>query len=272
MAGRPECVADPRGSSASGVRGGTLSLARYHDLASRLAVHHADGHVRGDTDDLRMHGGEPRYAAGERELARIFGDVQLIGLLPTSADSGAPSLVMQARAVLIVTTERVICLAIRGWSQLGAIAPAEAHIFVFPFDLIDLISMPRQRTLADRLAGMRRLELFSSLVVIKLDLLPFRTKLSGGSDTRASDDAVMRLIVDAVASHRLSLSPEEDHARLGSLQRGRYTVDAGLLCAQITRDLDGLEEEPAHLRGRLVATASSWRTHQAAAALLMSDD
>ena len=249
-----------------------VDLSRYHDLTRRLGAFHTDGGVflRGDSEDLQIRDAEPAYGAGEEELARVRGVARLIGSRSIPGDADAPSfgLVLEAAAILVLTSERLILMATSGVSQLGRIAGNEIHTFVFPWDLVDIISMPVRATVADRIAGARPITLFSALTFCHLELVPSKQAETRSGIVKVDEDQAMALLVRAAATHRIAVSPAHDHERLRGLVRGRYQREDDEWMAQLTLDEPGADR-PAHLKGRLVPSAGLVRRRHAAALLLL---
>lgn len=252
-----------------------VDLFRYHDLTHRLAVHSLAGgaHLRGDVEDLQIVGGAPALADGEREHARLTGAVLLAGPRTSAADRLAPALglVLQCGGTLVVTSHRLILLALRGATQLGQIGTGEVHTFVLPWDLVDRISMPTQRSLTHRIAGGRPIALFSAAVLIHLSLTPSKQAEVGQRIRTVSEDDVLRILCAAAARHRMTVSPPEDHDRLQRIVDGNYRYRDGEKVAELTPDGGG--PLPSHLTGRLVmADGLTGARREAATLLLLQDD
>jgi hypothetical protein len=251
----------------------SVDLFRYHDLTERLSAFAVDGgaYLRGDREDVQVVDAEPLMRADEREVARLAGMLQLIGSRtnsesPTVATVG---LVLEAAGTVVVTTQRLIVMAVRGMTQLGATGSAEVHMFAFPWDLLDSISMPVRKSFTDRVAGARTIELFSALVFMQLRLTPANQAQIGDRVERIDDDAAFRILTQAAVRHRMKVSPPEDQERLQRLLDKAYRVIEGELTAEITPDDRG-SGVPSHLVGRLVAGRGA-RT-RAASLLLLEED
>ncbi|HMS71739.1 MAG TPA: hypothetical protein PKB03_01775 [Baekduia sp.] len=250
-----------------------ISWFDYHDLAQRLSVWATDGGrwLRGDRHDLRVAAhGDFELAPDERELQRIAAVVLLVGPFQSRGESEASlGAVMEAAATLIVTSERLIVVAVGGATALGTIrSEREIHTFVLPWDLVDLIQ-------TGDLAGDRTVDLYCAHVQISLILMP-HFKEGTGSRYRDRDplDAgeAFSLLSSAAATHRLAVCPPSERARLEALKAGCAEIEHGERTAAITRD-HPRRIVPPHLRGRLVGhdgepLADPMR-HRAAAALLL---
>jgi hypothetical protein len=248
-----------------------VDLSRYHDLTQRLAAFDANGgaYLRGDRRDVRMVDGEPAMAPGEREVARLMGVLELIGSRTTVKSRSTATLgpVIEGGGPVAVTTHRLIVMAARGASQLGPLNGREVHTFVFPWDLVDLITLPLNSTIADRIAGGRTIELFSGLTGTMLKLMPLRQVEIGGRREARGETDILRILVDAAVRHRMTVSPESDHPRLQRLLNGRYSVEGGETVVEVSdQERDGAL--PVHLAGRLVA---SGQARARAATLLLLD-
>ena len=235
-----------------------LDLTDWHDLTRRLAV-----------VDTELPLGE-----AEEEHARCAGLIELIGARSTRVTPEPEhGLVLAGSAVLIVTSERLIVMVSDGRSQLGAVRKErevharEAHAFALPWDLVDAVGIPATRSITDRVAGARTIDITSTLVFIHLKLIPADRVEIGGQERRAGDEDVMRLLVGSAARHRLSVSPPEDRARIQGLLAGRYTHSGDEIVAWITSE-DTLDIPP-HLQGRLVLHGSRSAERAAASLLLL---
>jgi hypothetical protein len=232
----------------------SIDLFRYHDLTERLAAYSTDGgqHLRGDREDLSIQDAEPALHPGEVELGRVGGAVRLVGSRTVADSRDGPSLglVLEAGATLVVTSVRLIVLATHGVSQLGATNDDEVHTFVFPWDLVDTIAMPARRSIGDRIAGNRTIEISCLSVIVSLQLTPAKQAEISGQRRAIKDDEVMDFLVRAAVAHRRTVSPPEDHRRLEVVEGGRYAVADGERTAWITDpDSSGL---PLHLVSRIL--------------------
>ena len=237
---------------------GMIDYRRYHDLTERLAAFSAHGgqHLRGDREDLQVADGEPVYSGEEQERARIVGPLAISGPRSIGDRDGASfGLVLEGPATVVLTTERLIVMAFDGASQLGPVAAAEVHTFVLPWDLVDAVSMPAKKTLGDRVAGGRTIQLAATGLIANVSVAPLKKVLIHDEERRLSDDEVMSLIVRTAVEHRLSVSPANDHQRLRAMSEGRYQFEGGERVAYIT-DPDETDV-PAHLVGRLVDDETS---------------
>ena len=143
-------------------------------------------------------------------------------------------------------------MAARGASQLGRLDGPEVHTFVLPWDLVDLITLPVNTTIA----GARTIERFSALTGTILKLMPLKQVEIGGRRVAREEADILRILVDAAVRHRITVSPESDHPRLQRLLNGGYRVEDGETVAEgSNQDRDGAV--PIHLAGRLVATAQA---------------
>jgi hypothetical protein len=234
-----------------------IDLSRYHDLTKRLAAFSTDGgqHLRGDIEDLEISDAEPLYEAGEEEIARIAGVTELIGPRSIPGVSPDPSLGLVAKGagMLILTNRRAIVMFQHpGTTQLGQLDGNEVHTFVLPWDLVDSISMPARKSLADRIAGARTIEIYVLTVGSVLKIMPVARERDGETVKLREEDA-MSLLARTAATHRLSVSPSSEHARLRALLDGSFAVSEGELIANITdEETSGV---PVHLVGRLVEHA-----------------
>jgi hypothetical protein len=228
----------------------TISYFDYLDLTRRLGVRSTNGGslVRGQDHLQMVEDGdhiEPARDPGEDEIARLAAVVDLYG--PVEGDVGP---VMRAAAMLIVTSKRMVITGIGGESVHGPIAHGrEVHTLFWPWDLVDVISMPAKARLADRIAGNRTIEIFSSVGPTIIRLVPSRVKQDGAEDKIEALQA-FGLLTDAVAEHRLTVSSDEYHADLEAIIAGDVPVENGELTAQVTPDDAG--QIPPHLTGRLL--------------------
>jgi hypothetical protein len=240
-----------------------IDLFRYHDLTKRLAAFSTEGgdFLRGDEEDLQVSEGEPRYGDGEEEKARIAGIVTLVGSRSTSKDDQSPSLglVAQGPALVIITSERLILMFRHGSaSQLGSVDTREVHTFVLPWDLIDSIAIPQRKSMTDRIAGTRTLEVYSAGTGCMVKIAPRFREVEGRTEKLKDDDA-MALLVSSAVTHRISVSPSTSHARLHRLLDGSFSLDDdGDLIAYITDPETA--DIPEHLVGRLVERRGAKKT------------
>ena len=132
-----------------------IDLSRYHDLTKRLAVFDTNGGmVAGDGSDLTFtpEGNEQMFA-GEQELARLAGHIEVVG--PRSIKRGGDAslgTVMVGPGLLIVTSYRLIamCQSEKTQSQLGSGRANHVHTIVFLWDLIDSVFMPAKKKPSDK--------------------------------------------------------------------------------------------------------------------------
>jgi hypothetical protein len=232
-----------------------VDLFRYHDLTRRLAAFATDGgaHLRGDTEDLQISDAEPLYGAEEKEVARIAGVVELVGPRSVSgvASNASLGLVGRGAGMLILTNERVIVMFQHpGTTQLGQLDGSAVHTFVLPWDLVDSISMPVRKSIKDRVAGARTIEIYALLIASVLRIMPVARQLEDDQSGKLREEDAIALLTRTVATHRMSVSPPSEQARLRRLLEEPFRVADGELVAQITdEDTSGI---PAHLTGRLV--------------------
>lgn len=230
-----------------------IDLFCYHDLTKRLSSFAADGgaYLRGDREDLVVRDGEPTLAPGEVEHARVAGVLQLVGARSTET-SATPTLglVLEGAGIVIVTSHRFIVMMSKGISQIGHTDGQEVHTFVLPLDLVSSIAMAAKKSLTDRLAGGRDIEVLDLMTVTRLMINPVKRAEIGGREVAVTDEDVMRILVEAAVGHRLSVSPIEDHARLDRVRRGEREREGNELVAWITSSDSA--DVPPHLVGRLV--------------------
>jgi hypothetical protein len=230
-----------------------VDLYRYHDLSQRLAAYSpaGGGYLSGDREDLTVVDGEPVLSAGEVEHCRVAGVVQLFGSRATDAPEPATlGLVLEGAGIIIVTSTRLIVMLTHGSSLLGEANEREVHTFVLPWDLVTSIAMPAKRSVADRVAGARTIELLAVLVAARLTISPAKRAEVGGREVRVGEDEVLRLLVGAGTSHRISVSPPEERARLEAIRAGARDRSDGKLVAWL--DPPESDDIPPHLEGRLV--------------------
>lgn len=234
-----------------------IDLSRYHDLTKRLAVFDTDGGlVSGDGSDLTFtpEGNEQMFA-GEQELARLAGHIEVVG--PRSIKRGEPAsmgTVMIGPGLLIVTSYRLIamCQSEKTQSQLGSGRANHVHTIVFLWDLIDSVFMPAKKKMSDRLAGNRMITAFSAVTMGGIRLIPVVREIDG-KGAKIADDAAFAVLAEAGANRRKSVAPLTEHSRLDQILGGAYTTDSeGDLVAELSDP--GTTELPVHLIGRLVET------------------
>lgn len=250
-----------------------INMFRFHDLTDRLAAFSTEGgvHLRGDTEDVKIEADDAEVALHEceRELARFGGVVRLVGPRKTSPSDDEPSLglVVEGAGVVLVTTERLVLMATHGASQLGQITDGELHTFALPWDLVDGIVIADKRSLSDRVAGARTVEIFGATTMFSFNLTPAKQAEIDGRVQPITDEEVMAFLARAGATHRLSVSPVSEQARLEAIVDGRFELDDGERVAVLTADTPG-EDLPPHLRGRVeqapgAEMASSQAAHDA---------
>ena len=234
-----------------------IDLSRYHDLTKRLAVFDTNGGmVAGDGSDLTFtpEGNEQMFA-GEQELARLAGHIEVVG--PRSIKRGGDAslgTVMVGPGLLIVTSYRLIamCQSEKTQSQLGSGRANHVHTIVFLWDLIDSVFMPAKKKMSDRLAGNRMITAFSAVTMGGIRLIPVVREIDG-KGAKITDDAAFAVLTEAGANHRKLVAPLSEHSRLDQILGGVYTTDSeGDLVAELSDP--GTTELPVHLIGRLVAT------------------
>ena len=231
-----------------------INLTRYHDLSNRLAVWRVGGSlVRGSGDDLRLNDeADIELQKQEQEVARIAGVTRIYGLVPSASGGSQATMaqVMEAAATLVITTHRLVVMAIGGKSWLGAIRHGEeVHTFVWLWDLTDEIGMPQKRSIGDRLAGGKTIEIFGGRTMTTIKFIPKLREVNGGS-AKADEDEVFALLARTGAKHRLSVSPVSDRQRLQEIIAGHFVIDDGTVHAWLTPpESHGL---PPHLVGRVI--------------------
>lgn len=231
-----------------------IDLFAYQDLTERLGVYADDGtHLAGNVSDLPLDDeGEPAYAPGESEVARFAGALKIVGPRSTETSDGATlGLVLDGGGVLVLSTHRLILMALTGRDQLGTITQQAVHSFVLHWDLVDIVAMPEKKSLTDRIAGERTIEISCPGMAFAVHFTPFTRQLEDGATGKLRGEEAMRTLVDTIARHRWDISPPEHHAHLQRLIDGQFDRDDGELVAQITPDHPGAEL-PAHLEGRIV--------------------
>jgi hypothetical protein len=237
-----------------------VDLFRYNDLTRRLAAFTTDGgaHLCGDTEDLQISDGEPLYGAGEEEVARIAGAVELVGprSVPGVASNASLGLVGSGAGMLILTTKRVIVMFQHpGTTQLGQLDGSAVHTFVLPWDLVDSISMPARKSLKDRVAGARTIEIYALLVASVLRIMPVARQLEDDQTGKLREEDAIALLARTAATHRISVSPPSDQSRLRRLLEEPFPVVDGEVVAHISDE--NTHDLPAHLAGRLVERPAS---------------
>lgn len=249
-----------------------ISLFRYHDLRERIAVWATDGgrHLRGDVEDLVIEDAEPLLAAGEQEVTRLAGLLQVAGSSSTAEDP-SPSLcvALVGSAGVIVTTHRIIAMVTDGMGALGEVNHGELHTLVWPWDLVDTIGLSRTEK-ADRALG-RTIDIFSGTTMTRLALNPAPVMEMNGQERAITDEDAFKLLVSTAATNRLAVSTESDADRVRAVLSGTVAYEKDEIVAHITADEPFPDGIPPHLRGRL-ARARPPRSHIAAAAALLLAD
>lgn len=233
--------------------GKSIDLRRYHNLSERISVYSVDGGalVRGSGEDVRVEDGEPALESAEEERFRLAGHAQLIGPRTDGGGDVTLGLAANGRATFVVTTDRIITMFLHpGQTVDGSISADEVHVFVFPWDLIDSLSMPKKKKMADRIAGNRTIDLFAGTIMVSLRIVPLAQEGNGGSTLKIADDEALRILTQVAARHRLSVSPESEHGRLENLLKGEVSVSDDEFVAAVTDE--DTTDIPTHLLGRLV--------------------
>lgn len=137
----------------------TISYFDFQDLRKLMAVRRIPGGdlIRGD-DRLEIEDGEPVLAVGEEEVARLMAVTTVAGnFSEDDGDSLGFGVAMRAGSTVIVTSERLIVLALKGVSAQGQIhEDSETHTLVWPWDLTDQIHMSaKKRSPTESPAGER---------------------------------------------------------------------------------------------------------------------
>ncbi len=227
-----------------------IDLSRYHKLEDRLTIFAVNGNEVervGDSDDLQIADGEPVMVHSEEEIGRIFGNVKVISV--GSADGKIH--VVDGVAVVVITSERMILMVTGGRTAMAPVESGMVHTIALPWDLIDSVSMPARKSISDRVAGGRTIEIFSASGGFGLHLIP-RFKESAASDKeKISDEDAMVLIVGALSKHRRRYLPPDKLDHLDRFDRGDFPTEDGELMAEVSLT-DPNEDLPVHLVGRVV--------------------
>ena len=212
----------------------TLDVTGYRDLTGvvRLVPTAPGRDVRDEASGIALHGNHPVAGHSEQEIARFGGQATLSGNRSDGAgtDLGL-GLVAEGGGELLVTSERLVVSLWIGKSILGAMTETRVLLFAIPWDLIDMISRPIKKTLADRIAGGQKVSMMGmSDALVNLDFIassvfapPPRSEPVAGADAAGTMEAV----VGAAAAYRLRNATGTERARLERVSRGQWDTEDG---------------------------------------------